>query len=86
MSHMLIDCGVLKGTEDGKARMQAIVRDIAQTTAGRLDVLVVTHEHWDHVSGFVQAEDEFKQLSIGEVWLAWTENHWRRSCQESPRI
>ena len=49
MSHMLIDCGVLKGTEDGKARMQAIVRDIAKTTNGRLDVLVVTHEHWDHV-------------------------------------
>jgi hypothetical protein len=73
MSHMLIDCGVLKGTEDGKARMQAIVRDIAKTTAGHLDVLVVTHEHWDHVSGFVQAQDEFKQLSIGEVWLAWTE-------------
>ena len=73
MSHMLIDCGVLKGTEDGKARMQAIVRDIAKTTNGRLDVLVVTHEHWDHFSGFLQAESEFKQLSIGEVWLAWTE-------------
>lgn len=73
MSHMLIDCGVLKGTEDGKARMQAIVSDIAQTTEGRLDVLVVTHEHWDHVSGFLQAENEFKPFSIGEVWLAWTE-------------
>jgi len=79
MAHMLIDGGVLKGTEDGKARMQAIVRDIAKTTAcleppgSHLDVLVVTHEHWDHVSGFLQAENEFKQLSIGEVWLAWTE-------------
>jgi hypothetical protein len=74
MSHMLVDCGVLKGTDKGKARMQAVVADIVKTTEGRLDVLVVTHEHWDHVSGFLQARDEFKkQLKIGEVWLAWTE-------------
>lgn len=72
MSHMLIDCGVLKGTKDGKAHMQAVVRDIAKTTE-HLDVLVVTHEHWDHVSGFVQAQDEFKRITIGETWLAWTE-------------
>jgi hypothetical protein len=73
MAHMLVDCGVLKGTEDGKARMRAVVADIVKTTEGRLDVLVVTHEHWDHVSGFVQAAEEFRQLEIGEVWLAWTE-------------
>jgi hypothetical protein len=69
---MLIDCGVLKGTKDGKACMQTIVRHITND-AGRLDVLVVTHEHWDHISGFIQAQDEFKKLPIGEVWLAWTE-------------
>ena len=72
MAHMLIDCGVLTGTKDAKARMQAIVRDITETTKG-LDVLAVTHEHWDHVSGFVQAKDEFENLPIGETWLAWTE-------------
>jgi len=73
MSHMLIDCGILKGTDEGSSRMRAAVADIVKTTDGRLDVLVVTHEHWDHVSGFVQAEKEFQDLSIGEVWLAWTE-------------
>jgi len=72
---MLIDCGVLKGTDEAKARMRAIVSDIAKTTAGHLDILVVTHEHWDHVSGFVLAQAEFDRtkLSISEVWLAWTE-------------
>ena len=73
MSHMLIDCGILKGTREGGDRMRAAVADIVKTTQGRLDLLVVTHEHWDHVSGFIQAESEFKDLSIGEVWLAWTE-------------
>lgn len=40
----------------------------------RLDALVVTHEHWDHISGFLQAEEIFNQLKVSEVWLAWTEN------------
>ncbi|HUE86528.1 MAG TPA: MBL fold metallo-hydrolase [Vicinamibacterales bacterium] len=72
--HVLIDCGVLKGTEDASAAMRAVATDIMGTTKGMLDVLVVTHEHWDHVSGFVQASDVFKDLKVTEVWLAWTED------------
>ena len=72
-SRMMIDCGVLMGTEDGKARMQKMVGKIVTVTGGRLDVLVLTHEHWDHVSGFVQAREQFDGLQIGEIWLAWTE-------------
>lgn len=72
-AHVLIDCGVLKGTEDAAARMQEVAKDIRDTTGGRLDLLIVTHEHWDHVSGFLQAEAIFSKLAIGEVWLAWTE-------------
>jgi hypothetical protein len=37
-------------------------------------VLVVTHEHWDHVSGFLQAEELLNRLTIREVWLPWTED------------
>ncbi len=73
-SHILIDCGVLTGTDDAARAMQAVVADVVQATGKRLDVLVVTHEHWDHVSGFLQAKEEFKKLPIGEVWLAWTED------------
>ncbi|MHA6646212.1 hypothetical protein [Mesorhizobium sp. A623] len=32
------------------------------------------HEHWDHVSGFLTAAELFGDFSIGEVWMAWTEN------------
>jgi hypothetical protein len=73
-SHVLIDCGVLKGTGDATARIRRVAESIFATTGGRLDALVVTHQHWDHVSGFLQAEDIFNRLAVGEVWLAWTED------------
>jgi hypothetical protein len=71
--HMLIDCGILKGTPGGAEGLKKAIKNVAEVTQGKLDILVVTHEHWDHVSGFLQAQDEFQQLTIGEVWLAWTE-------------
>jgi len=72
--HVLIDCGVLKGTPDAGERMAAVADDIVATTGGRLDVLVATHEHWDHVSGFLQAPEPMAKLAVAEVWLAWTED------------
>ncbi|MDZ4799846.1 MAG: hypothetical protein SGI92_16940 [Bryobacteraceae bacterium] len=74
--HMLIDCGVVLGTEKPEAKMKPVVQDIIDFTGGRLDVLAVTHEHWDHVSGFLQANDLFTsgKLKVGEVWFAWTED------------
>jgi len=71
--HVLIDCGVYQGTADSAATMQAIASHIRQTTK-RLDLVVATHEHWDHLSGFVQAQDIFNQIAIDRVWLAWTED------------
>ena len=72
-THVLIDCGVLKGTRDAQVRMRAVAQNIFDTTNHHLDVLVITHEHWDHVSGLLQADTIFNSLTIGEIWLAWTE-------------
>jgi hypothetical protein len=72
--HMLIDCGILKGTEDASQIMQDIVRDIKKETDGTLDLLVVTHEHWDHLSGFHQAREIWDDIKVNEVWMAWTED------------
>ena len=73
--YMLIDCGVILGTHDARDIMTRVVQDIIAATDGRIDVLAATHEHWDHVSGFGQAKELFqKQLKVGEVWLAWTED------------
>jgi hypothetical protein len=83
--YVVIDCGVIGGTPDGPARMKRIVEDIKLTTldpdltrergqpTGHIDVLAITHEHWDHLSGFVQAEDEWKQIEVDQIWTAWTE-------------
>lgn len=71
--HLLIDCGVYQGTPDAAATMQAIARHIRKTTR-RLDLVVATHEHTDHLSGFQQAQDTFDQIAMQQIWLAWTED------------
>lgn len=73
-SHVLIDCGVLVGTENAEMRVRAVAQSILECTKGKVGALIATHEHWDHVSGFAQAQDIFKDLEIDQVWLAWTED------------
>ena len=58
--HVLIDCGVILGTPRAAAKMQAVVQNIHDTTGGKIDLLVATHEHWDHLSGFLQARELFR--------------------------
>jgi hypothetical protein len=70
---MLIDCGVHSAVSGGTDTIDHIVDDIRGLTH-RLDVIVLTHEHMDHVSGFSTALEKFKGFEIGEVWAAWTEN------------
>jgi beta-lactamase superfamily II metal-dependent hydrolase len=71
---LLVDCGVFWGTEGAAMRMTEVAAHISQECCQQLDVVVVTHEHWDHVSGFVQARQVFAKIRIGEVWLPWTED------------
>jgi hypothetical protein len=73
-THVLIDCGVLMGTTDSTPRMMSVAQSIRETTGGQIDALVVTHQHWDHVSGFLQAQQTFEKFFFKEVWLAWTED------------
>ena len=74
--HVLIDCGVIGVATDPKTKMQAVANDIKAATGNRIDLAVVTHEHWDHVSGFSpqQARDVFEGISVEQVWYAWTED------------
>jgi hypothetical protein len=71
---VMIDCGVILGTANAEQKMAAVVDDIAATTGKRVDLLLATHEHWDHLSGFKQAEKKLKEIVFGEVWLPWTED------------
>jgi hypothetical protein len=71
---ILVDCGVLLGTERPEEVMRGVMEDIRKTTKDRLAVLAATHEHWDHLSGFVQAKELFDHFAVEETWLAWTED------------
>lgn len=71
---VLIDCGVILGTPDATEKMQDVVRDIREETGGKVDLLVVTHEHWDHVSGFHQAREILEGITFERLWLPWTED------------
>jgi hypothetical protein len=74
--YLLIDCGVIHGTPEPSRVMEGLVRDIAAATGNRIDLLIITHEHWDHVSGFVQAEKLWRSLNIHieTIWMSWTED------------
>jgi hypothetical protein len=76
--YLLIDCGYKPGSKV-HASIQEIVDDIHESTGGRLDVVLVTHEHQDHVNGFwekVAANEiaRFDDFDVGQLWLSWTED------------
>jgi glyoxylase-like metal-dependent hydrolase (beta-lactamase superfamily II) len=52
--HMLIDCG-MKVQRKGGPTMAQLAERIAEHCGGRLDVVVATHRHQDHVRGFGDA-------------------------------
>ena len=72
--YMLIDCGVHSQYKGGSDLIRTIVDHIRTSTGDHLHVVVVTHEHGDHISGFELARDRFDEMTIDEVWFAWTEN------------
>jgi hypothetical protein len=79
--HALIDFGILQGSPGRAETSDRIVASIGAATSWKLDLLVVTHEHADHISGFGQERQQFfgkagggvPVFDIGGVWLAWTE-------------
>lgn len=71
---ILIDCGVILGTSDAAGKMIQVAKDVAEEAEGHIDILLATHQHWDHLSGFVQAFEMFATLTVDEVWVAWTED------------
>ena len=72
--NLLIDCGVLSKGNVYKDKMIEVAENIKQVTDEKIDVLVATHEHWDHLSGFIQAQSVFDSMTIDEIWMAWTED------------
>lgn len=72
--HILIDCGVILGTPTPEPMMKKVAQNIKSETGGKIDSVIITHEHWDHLSGFTQAKEVFDTITFNEAWLAWTED------------
>ena len=74
--HVLIDFGVVNRTKDPELVMTPVARDIAKETGGVLDLVIATHQHTDHLSGFKQAAAELApgKVTMKRLWLAWTED------------
>jgi phosphoribosyl 1,2-cyclic phosphodiesterase len=72
--HILIDCGVILGTPDAAAKMTEVLQDVASVSSSHIDLLIATHQHWDHLSGFIQAAKTFDAFDVKSIWMAWTEN------------
>lgn len=64
--HILIDCGVHAGVI---GTMDACVKDLAQETGGKLALVIATHYHADHLSGFASNYDDFAAFEVGAVWI-----------------
>jgi beta-lactamase superfamily II metal-dependent hydrolase len=73
--YVLIDCGVHAREDKGPARLLRVMQHLKQATNAHLDLVVATHEHADHLSGFVQKQSPFlhDDLTVDALWIAWTE-------------
>jgi hypothetical protein len=73
--HVLIDFGT-SGHAAGGPDQAAIARDIAERCGGRLDVVVCTHRHRDHLSGFGDrdAQAALRSLAPRRVIRPWTDD------------
>ena len=64
--HVLIDCGV-HACDIGS--IGDCVQDLVKETGSRLALVIATHYHADHLSGFASQYEGFAQFEVGAVWI-----------------
>jgi beta-lactamase superfamily II metal-dependent hydrolase len=71
---ILIDCGSFK--KQAKSISEIVGQVIADLPVRdgkpRVDLLIATHRHKDHIAGF--ADPRWSEVEVGEVWMPWTES------------
>jgi beta-lactamase superfamily II metal-dependent hydrolase len=66
-AHILIDCGVHAANIGS---MDECVQDLKKETNNRLALVILTHYHADHMSGFASNYDDFANFEhVGAVWI-----------------
>jgi len=71
---VLFDCGTIKaGPSKIGDVVDSVIDDVRDSNhRPRIDVVVMTHRHKDHVSGF--ESKDWAGVAVGEVWMPWTED------------
>ena len=75
--YVLIDCGYKPGSPAflGDTPIADVVAHIGESTGHHLDLVILTHEHQDHLNGiWKEKEPYFGPFTIDEAWMAWTED------------
>lgn len=74
---VLFDCGVHFSGHNPATTVDEIIdqviSDASDDGRARIDIVIATHRHQDHVSGF--EDDRWNEVEVGEVWMPWTENY-----------
>ena len=76
--HVLIDCGVFKGTSQTGdiGTLTDVVANVIQETGGHVGLLVMTHRHADHIAGFSRCRDQFQGFAADAIWLPVWESEY----------
>lgn len=71
---ILFDCGsIKKANQPIDQIVKQVIKDVTdQDGVARIDVVVGTHRHRDHVSGF--DNPVWSKVEVKEVWMPWTED------------
>jgi beta-lactamase superfamily II metal-dependent hydrolase len=70
MAHILVDCGV---HAHDLGVIDEAVDQLKTDTGGRLALIIMTHRHADHISGFGSARAVFETFRVERVWMSWFE-------------
>ncbi len=74
-ANVLIDCGAFWKGDKSSQKLNKIVEHIKTDIPNqKLDLLVATHQHNDHMSGFHYAESLFNEIKTDNIFLSWLDN------------
>jgi beta-lactamase superfamily II metal-dependent hydrolase len=80
---VLIDCGrhtLSKGGPKLSRVVQQVLADVQERDGPRIDIVIATHRHQDHVEGL--AAEGWQDVQVSEVWMPWTEHPTDREARD----
>lgn len=74
-SNVLIDCGSFRNSNQSATHLIKVANHIKDTVgANGLDLVIATHQHNDHMSGFKHAQKVFESMNVQQVFLSWLDD------------